>query len=234
MELEEALRDGARFEAVKALVVYRLEAGYDSAAHYVTTHDITKGALAEGQPLTKNALVELCSLVMPEIRQTVKFIPENVLAYTPGHEYGVMAWWRPPQVRHLHFHRNTGIPSGPAPVPATLFVVRGGEFYVWALDVKGRPTPEARVYYPPFFNILPNGMCMGSMRPPKSVRAEDIDRWEGLFFDSAFTTEAEPLLEDIEASTLWKRLITRKAKRFPMKHLKPCRTMTVKDLMEGM
>lgn len=232
MELEEALREETKFEAVKALVVYRLTT-YGDATHYVTAHDIMKGNLAEGKPLTKNALVELCSLVMPEIRQTVKFIPENVLAYTPGHDYGVMAWWRPPQVRHLYFHRRTGIPSGPAPVPATLFMVRGSEFYVWALDTKERPIPEDKVYHPPFFNILGNGMCMGNMRPPKVVRPIDIDKWEGLFFDSAFTTEAEPLLEGIEASTLWKRLITRKAKRFPMKYLRPCRRMTVKDLLEG-
>jgi PRTRC genetic system protein B len=227
MELEEALK--SRFEAVKALVVYRLGG---QNAYYASMHDIVDGALAEGRPMTQNALVELCALVMPEIKQTVKFIPPNVLAYTPGHDHGLMMWWVPAGVRHLHFHRETGIPSGPAPVPATLFMVRGGSLHVWAMDVKERPEPGTPLYHAPFFNLFGWGMCTGDLKAPKDVKVSDIPRWESLFFDSAFTTDAEPELRGIKPGTLWSRLVKGKGKKFPVRYLAPT-GKKIKNLLEG-
>ena len=226
MDQEE--KDKNVFRAEQALILYSRH-GFQP---FITRHRIEGNHLSEGVPLTREALLALCAIVMPEIKNTVKFLPENVLAYTPGHDNGMIMWWRPAQVRLMHFHKRTKMPSGVAPLPAVLFMADGASLRVWALVDNKRPGPNTQLYHPPFFNILGgSSMCMGNMKPPKVVRPEDIFKWEGLFFDSAFTTDGQPILRKMDAKKLWRDLINKKAKRFPIKHLAPAGK--VKNLLEG-
>ncbi len=228
IEQEELLRE--TFEAHAALLFYETFGGYD-AKRFVMRHDIVEGRLTEGRPLTSDALLELCAVAMPEIKSTVSFIPPELLAFTPGHDRGMMAWWRPAQIRHLYFHKSTGIPSGPAPVPSMLFMVLRGRLSVWVLDATERPEQKASVYHSPFFNTMGTGVCLGNMRLPATATPADMLKWERAYWRSAFTLEGPPRLKGIEGAELWKKLIKEGRKKFPAKHLKPC-GKTVKQILE--
>ena len=149
----------------------------------------------------------------------------------PGHDRGMMAWWRPAQTRHLYFHKSTNIPSGPAPVPAMLFMVQRRGLSVWALDVKERPEPKTRLYHAPFFNTMRDGVCLGNMRLPSTATPADIEKWERTYWRSAFTLDGPPFLKGISGVKLWQQLVGSGRKSFPVKHLRPY-GRTVKQILE--
>lgn len=211
------------FKPVRSLVVYEADRPgmFMGTSHYVTVHDFQDGQMCEGRPITREALTELCATVMPSINSTVSFLPPELLAYTPSNERGLVAWWSPPAVRTLYFDSDTGIPSGPAPVPGCVFMVRGRKLSVWALEGVDRPTPQTRLYQSPFFNVSGGSVCLGNMKKPRAARPADIEGWEQAFWMSAFTHEGGDELKGIKPHTLWKGLVNSGRKKFPVKHLKP-------------
>ena len=89
MEIEIAM--DRQLVAQHALIIYgyekdpRYEEPANSIDHYVTKHRIDgEGRLLEGAPLTREVLHKICSLVIPSL-QTMEYIPEKVIAYSPGH-----------------------------------------------------------------------------------------------------------------------------------------------------
>jgi PRTRC genetic system protein B len=215
------------FTARSALVEYRSK---DKEKVFIMRHDVLKGRLSEGTPVTRQALMDLCTAVIPEMNSGVGFIPPEVLSFTPGNELGMVLWWSPAQVRHMYFYKNTGIPSGPAPVPASLFMVKSGGLYTWAMDTDERPGPSTRLYHTPFFNS--NGdVCLGNVKGPGIASPDSIKKWESTYWRSAFTDEAPPMLKDIEGEKLWKSLVNSGRKKFPVKYLNPTGT-TVKKILE--
>ena len=96
MEIEIAM--DRQLVAQHALIIYgyekdpRYEEPANSIDHYITKHRVDgEGRLLEGAPLTREMLHKICSLVIPSL-QTMEYIPEKVLAYSPG---TAILWWTP-------------------------------------------------------------------------------------------------------------------------------------------
>lgn len=212
------------FVAEKALVFYKNDVkgyagSYGMPSHLLQMHDILGNELAAGSPVTMDALVELVSIVTPQIKEKVVYLPSEVILHSPIND--VLAWWRPADVKTLFFLKNTGIKSGRAPVPPTLFAVHRRKLHVWALKKNERPGPDTSLYHSPYYNVFENGTCMGNMTPPRTEGFGSITEWESLFFNSYFTLASEPKLKGITAKELWRSLISEKKKKFPVSVLKP-------------
>ena len=217
----------ANYVAQSALLIYERVDSSEKSGYYITEHPILGGEICAGKPLTKDALIALCSKLIPGLRQTLQYFPPNLIAFTP---FG-MAWWMPAIPRkQVQFSKATGIPSGPAPIPPMLFVVQGIEpdiaLYAWALGENTRPTPQTLLYRAPFFNVHRDGrVCMGNAPLPNVINLGDIPLWERLFLETEYTDELEPGLQGTSGKKLWTRLIKTGAKTFPTDCLVSCGTV---------
>lgn len=223
-----------RFEAEQAIILYKNRRVnynyYPYYEYYVALHGVFNGEIAEGRPITKEALIDIVSKFTPLLKDEVSYIPPEVIFYSHMNEFVV--WTSPPQIRTLFFHKNTGIKTGKAPVPATLFAVKKKGLYVWALKENSRPILDTPLFHTPFYNVYPHGTCLGNMTVPKRDGIQTIKEWERLFFESAFTSGANPVLKGISGKELWASLIRSDKKDFPVKYLKPFHKKTVKDIPE--
>jgi PRTRC genetic system protein B len=222
MEIEIAMH--RQLVAQHALIIYgyekdpRYEEPANSIDHYVTKHRIDgEGRLLEGAPLTRETLHKICSLVIPAL-QTMEYIPEKVLAYSPG---TAILWWSQSATRRVFFTKETGLRSGNYPLPAALFLVVNRMLHTWAIATTTRPEPSTAIYHSPFFNVYEGGSCcMGNIDLPRNVSPSDINNWEKAFFDGACNGHIAPKLRGIEPYELWKAMKART--EFPKEHLVPC------------
>jgi len=222
MEIEIAM--DRQLVAQHALIIYgyekdpRYEEPANSIDHYITKHRVDgEGRLLEGAPLTREVLHKICSLVIPSL-QVMEYIPEKVLAYSPG---TAILWWTPVVSRCVFFTKETGLRSGAYPLPATLFLVTNGALHTWALATGVRPEPSTPIYHSPFFNVYEGGTCcMGNIELPRNASPGDIDDWEKTFFDGACNGHIAPKLQGIEPYELWK--VIEGKTEFPKEHLVPC------------
>ena len=234
-DIEEVLNNN--YIPVEAIVVYERENVdynyYPNYKHLVTRHRIVRGMIAEGRPITRSVLKNLVKMVLPNIKDEPCIIPPEVLFYAPMDNF--VAWWVPSGERNLFFHKNTGIKTGRYPVPPSLFAVKNRRLHVWALRENHRPSEETRLYHTPFFNVFENGTCMGDMALPRENGIRGIEKWNRLFFESAFTAASTPVLKGISGKQLWRSIRGMKGK-FPSKHLAPYkvnrRALKLKDLPE--
>jgi PRTRC genetic system protein B len=225
MEIEIAV--DRKLIAQHALVIYgyekdpRCEEPANSIDHYVTKHRVDgEGKLLEGAPLTREVLHKICSLVIPSL-QTMEYIPDKVLAYSPG---TAMLWWSPGVPRHVFFTKETGLRSGTYPLPATLFLVVNRALHTWALSTAVRPEPETPIYHSPFFNVYEGGACcMGNIDLPQNASPGNISEWEEAFFGGAYNGHIAPKLHEIDPYDLWKTI--KGKKEFPQEYLVPCGAM---------
>lgn len=223
------------FVAEQALVVYRYNPGqYDEDAflrpldHYITLHRLdAAGRLLEGEPLTRRALSQICSLIMPSISE-VEYLPHQVIAYSPDH----LMWWVPGGKRTVFFSRQTDIKSGRYPVPASLMFVCDRTLHIWALAKNQRPTPDTPVFHSPFFNVHDKGMCcMGNIAlPPQSCTPAQISEWETAFFNGCLTRDLPPKIKGLTPKQLWDSIYEKI--RFPVQHLVPHPSETVAGILQ--
>ncbi len=227
--------------AKRALVIYEYEKrntssfmdeGGEIINAYITLHRVDKnGDLLEGRPLTRDALRKICSLAMPNLMDTVGYLPDNVLSFSPGH---ALMWWVPSAVRQLFFSNIDGIESGEYPVPPTLFLVLDGKLHTWALHDNSRPVIVSTIYSSPFYNVYETGdCCMGNIKVPDNFSPDTIREWENVFFNGIQTRDISPRFTGIEPAALWNKI--RGKKRFPVKYLSPCATLggIIKSISRG-
>lgn len=225
MEIEIAM--DRKLVAQHALIIYgyekdpRCEEPADSIDHYITKHRIDEeGRLLEGAPLTREALRKICSSVIPSL-QTIEYIPDKVLAYSPG---SAILWWSPGVSRRVFFTKETGLISGAYQLPATLFLVANRTLHAWALATTVRPEPDTPVYHSPFFNVYESGTCcMGNIDLPQHASPGDISEWEDAFFGGACNGHIAPKLQGMDPCELWKTI--KGKKEFPLGYLVPCGTV---------
>jgi PRTRC genetic system protein B len=226
------------FVAEHALIIYRCKEnnnGFDEGqsprplSHYITQHRIsTTGELLEGMPLTRETLSEICSLVVPGIRN-VDYLPPEVIAYSPGH---ALLWWVPAGVKTLFFKGDTGIKSGRHPVPASLLLVLNGNLHTWALATNKRPSPDTELFHSPFFNVYSEGnCCMGNIHLPQSFSPHDIKAWEDTFFGGLLSSDLPPQLNGCTPKKLWTSIYQKK--QFPVKYLVHHQSKTVSDVIQA-
>jgi len=163
--------------------------------------------------------------VLPEL------LPDNVLVAHPD----MLAWWIPERVRPAYFALSTP-PAGlkalstrtsvPVPYPPHLFLATRSGLGVYALPANERPTADTPVLHSPVLNVYLDGrLCWGNIPKPKALAIVSIPEFERAVFDS-WSTHPNPGQELTVTGKgglvrLWDDLAARRAKRFPVRRLKP-------------
>ncbi|OYW88124.1 MAG: PRTRC system protein B [Sphingobium sp. 32-64-5] len=163
--------------------------------------------------------------VLPEL------LPDNVLVAHPD----MLAWWIPERVRPAYFDLSAP-PAGlkllsrrtsvPVPYPPHLFLATRSGLGVYALPLSERPTADTPVLHSPVLNVYLDGrLCWGNIPKPKALAIASIPEFERAVFDS-WSTHPNPGQELTVTGKgglvrLWDDLAARRAKRFPVRRLKP-------------
>lgn len=183
------LQDAANLRLEQAILIYRShgvrEVRTFASIHRVELDDGHPSILA-GKPVIPRAARRLADALTSGTAST-GFLPGNVL-YADG---DTLVWWVPPQRRHIvircaeaHFGERGAI----VPHPALVFMVSGGQWMVWAIKGRKRPTPETPVWRAPYFNVGADGsICRGNVATPTGAMIDKIAAWEDAFFRSYFT-----------------------------------------------
>ena len=139
----------------------------------------------EGIPVSKTALVQALKALAPEDYAPAELIGSHILAKGNDH----LVWYSKPQKRQVWFKCDEfGDVSALTDHPGLVFIVSKGEWYVFAVKSRARPSPSTPLYVAPYFNVWEEGhICTGNIDIPKGVKRFDTDAWEEAFFRSYFT-----------------------------------------------
>lgn len=214
------------FALHNALLVYRSESNHET---FVTLHQVQPGqsgranlppALGPAEVLTSQFLVELVRGLGADTG--VELLPENALARTPS----VIAWWIPAQKRRIFFEHSEGLLSEISGMyfsqPALVMRVDSQGLSVRALAQSVRPKASTAMKVAPYWNTYSDGgVCLGSMRVPKTVAVSAIGQWESSFYESSFTHPSDHMRITRHpggSAGLWRELAGSKSS-FPSKYL---------------
>lgn len=227
---------------------YRLERAYlvygelsdgsysSSRGYYFQEHSIIHGkdssiSLGEGKPLTREAITDLCTKMLPNIAGELQFLDGNVLA-TSGMNHGPDVWYIPPVVKAMFFAKGNDIISGLAPWPGMVAVTHKQHIDLYAVKDTVRPGIDSDLYVAPLFNMARDNssLCTGNSKLPE--KSNDYAGWEAVLFQSEFTKEGgDNRIKKGTLTDLWKELITLEMSKFPDKQLVPA-GITVRGLLE--
>jgi len=200
-----------------------------ASIHTIKQDTDGRPTISAGVPLLREHLRQwteaLGKTVLPEI------LPNAVLVAHPD----ILAWWTPAQVRPAYFALSSP-PAGlralseraivPVPYPPHFFVATRSGLGVYALPANERPTANTRVLHSPVLNVFVDGsLCWGNIPMPKAPTIASIPDFERAVFDS-WSTHPNPGQELTVTGKgglvgLWDDLAARRAKRFPVRRLKP-------------
>lgn len=176
-----------------AVVVYKSKT---SDEYYLESHDVNEnGTLREGKPLKEETIAGMVGVFFDERKNRIRvsgFLPDNVLMFDAmaGGQYQMM-WYRPAEIRVMHFASQLKIKTGKYWVPPMLYVVNRGHLYVFALKKNARPELKTALFRAPFHNVNDNGdVCLGSakVKKPGTNTYETLMKyWEDLFWLSEFS-----------------------------------------------
>ena len=180
-----------RREEIAATSAILLYTGRDGKVVYGTAHSVSprgdskRAAIGAGRPIDRDGLRK-CLLELSESNAPkAEFLPDSVL----GVGQDSITWWCRPAMRRVFFDcpelgKRTAITSH----PGLVFQAATNGFRVFALEGLDRPTPDTRLFEPPYFNTWDLGkICIGTAYVPKRIDVASIAGWESGFFDSAFT-----------------------------------------------
>ncbi|MBL7942471.1 MAG: hypothetical protein JNM00_06880 [Flavobacteriales bacterium] len=201
------------YRPIQAVIVYM----GGNRDYYLESHEIDQsGKLLAGQPLKRETLTDLAEYIDTKKKQQAKItglIPGNLLFCEYNVERKVLAWYEPPQVRHMHFNRSLHIKSGPAFQPGLIFIVENKELSVFAYVENGAPTAKSQLYHAPYHNTDSEGLvCQGNVQKPKQPKTyqDHISYWDVIFWASEFSHLANnksPINGNL--NTYWKKAIAR-------------------------
>ena len=167
---------------------------YASSKHAtILRSDIT---VTGGQTQLDNA-VEVTADVIHKLlalvdRRPLTLIPENVV----GMSYDACAWFVPAQPRRLLFSPDRDkalaeLNGRSFAQPPLVFISRGRNLCVYALQENKKPSGKTPLYNSPYFNIFDNdAVCTGSATLPKGGDPNQTEAWELMFYQSNFTHRA--------------------------------------------
>jgi PRTRC genetic system protein B len=230
---------GGGMVLTNAILLYRTETPHHRAPRadepaFASIHAIEHDAddrptIAAGTSLTRAHLWQwteaLGRTTLPEI------LPANVLVAHPD----MLAWWVPEQVRAAFFALSNP-PEGlqmlsartivPVPYPAHLFVATRSSLDVYALPASRRPDADTRLLHSPILNVYADGrLCWGNVPRPKALTIASIPEFERAVFGSWSTHPNVGQDQTVSGKgglvRLWDDLAARRARRFPVKRLKP-------------
>jgi len=203
-----------------AIVVYGSRTVHND--YYLESHTFNEaGGLMEGKPLMEETLNSMVDVFFDERQNRLRvsgFIPENIVSFEllPGGSCH-MTWYRPAEIRVMHFAAALKLNTGKMWVPAMYYVVNRNSLYVFATKKSGRPDMNTVLYRAPFFNVSDNGsVCLGSaqVKKPTIHSYENLMKyWEDLFWLSKFSHlngATNPTKSDL--SDVYKKLLKSKTK----------------------
>lgn len=221
-----------------AIVVYKAEGDN----FYLESHTINKaGQLTEGKPLLQETMQEVVDVFFDERKGMLDIkgmLPENLLSFEPypGGNYK-MIWYRPAEIRVLHFAKALKLPTAKAWVPAVIYKVERGGLDVYALKSNARPKEETKLFIAPFHNVSDDGdVCLGNAKvaKPRVKTYENLMKYyEDLFWLSEFTHRNGNNKTKDDMNVVWKNLLTSKeqTKWSDINQLQPYKNKTLKSIL---
>lgn len=178
-----------------AILLYREANRYGSGfgnVVYASVHSVAgdingQPVIQPGVSVSKSALMEMFKTLTPEELERPALIEDRILA--KGKNY--MAWYCKPQKRDIWFKCNEigeGEVHGTADHPGLVFMVMGGQWLVFAVKSKSRPTANTPLYVAPYLNVWAGGgICTGNIDLPKGQARFAPACWEESFYRTFFT-----------------------------------------------
>lgn len=215
-----------------AILLYRRASNYGSPGNVVfaSTHRVSiedsKPVIGAGVAVSKSGLVEMFKTLTPDDFVKPTLFESHILAKGSNH----LAWYCKPQKRGIWFKcKEFGEVNAEADHPGLVFIIMGGQWYVFAVKGKSKPTAKTSLYVAPYFNVWNGGgICTGNIDIPKGAAKFNPQAWEDAFFRTYFTHPNEN--EKGRLTTyrggifaLWRALL--KGKAFPSESLVPMKKM---------
>lgn len=221
-----------------AIVVYKA----DGNDFYLESHTINEaGQLTEGKPLLQETLQEVVDTFFDERKGMLNIkgmLPESLLSFEayPGGNYK-MIWFRPAEIRVLHFAKQLKLPTAKSWVPAMVYKVEKGSLDVFALKSNVRPKEETKLFLAPFHNVNDDGdVCLGNanvVKPRVKTYETLMKYYEDLFWLSEFTHRNGSNKTKDDMNVVWKNLLTCKeqTKWSDINQLLPFKNKTLKTIL---
>lgn len=163
----------------------------NSTLALTTAHTVHTGAdgvplVGPGRPLTPEDEDSILRLLLSRDDATAfQVLPPSVL-YT---DRLTLMWWLPGDVRPMHLlSHDQGQRTILTRWPSLVALVRNRALHLVAVDGDARPTADTPLYHAPLPNTYAStAVCTGSARLPLGQRVSDLDGWNAVICDSAFT-----------------------------------------------
>lgn len=233
MNVHVRIGDNRTFALKQAVLLYQ-----DGSRTFATLHEVNSRQdgtphLSAGQSVTTDFLQKLAAGLGASV--AVEILPEHVLARTQG----LLVWWSGAQRRLLFFGEGNQeakkLNGKMYPHPALVFMIRGSELFVRALEKSSRPTADTPLKSAPYWNTDSHGrVCLGSMRVPEEVSTSSLSAWEDAYFASEFTHPSGAVQLTTHPSGflgLWSSLAGRN-RHFPVKFLADS-SQTLREFVQG-
>lgn len=159
----------------------------------VTSHNVTdtSGApiIGPGSPLTRADEAEVIKLLLSRLEEVIEatVFPDYLLYKDPYN----LVWWWPSTKRAMLVRDSEGNPKSLNVVwPNLVFKVVDRTLYVasFAGDGATRPTGDTELLQSALPNVYVDGrVCTGDAVLPLGCTLADMDQWESVIFDTAFT-----------------------------------------------
>ncbi|KZC32586.1 hypothetical protein RhoFW510R10_11770 [Rhodanobacter sp. FW510-R10] len=169
---------------------------HSNSLEVVTAHrvDTIKGApvIGAGRPITPEdeRKVQLLLLSRREDPAPMQVFPAHLLFCDATR----LVWWQPSQVRPMYLRDTEGKPSVIVTRwPNLIFHVTDRSLSVATFDGEGRPDATTRLLHSTLPNIYQDtSVCTGNAMLPVGPAVEEMDRWEAVIFETAFTHSNNP------------------------------------------
>lgn len=213
------------YKAHAALLLYGANAGQ---IDLVTVNPVVSGerglVIKEGQPATKQGILEMLGELAERVRVAPRLLEENVLASSDD----FLMWWEPAAKRRVAFNcQELGKRAAETSHPPLLFVVARNTWYVFALPENARPKGTTKLLKAPYFNVWAGGkICAGTTKIPSKEKRQSPAAWTEAFFSSAFThpnQHGQDALVKYEHGcyAFWRDMLDQKFSTFPTEVLVP-------------
>ena len=232
------------YKPVVAITVFRATNEVSGQGeYYLESHDITEeGQVMAGKPLQVQTLTDMVDVFFDERKNqaVVKgILTENILGYAnlPGGNYRLV-WYRPEELRVVHFTAQHKIPTTKCCVPATVYVADRNSLDVYALKSNTRPKENTKLMHAPYFNVADDGgVCLGSAKvdKPKELTYSNLMKyWEDLFWLSEFShLNGDEKVKSGKLAPLWKKIAASKGKLkwSALDELKPYKNLQLQNVL---
>jgi len=180
---------------------------------------------------------QLLGILTTNLSRRFSLLPERVLAVSAAR----LLWWMPAARRPMLVRTDRKIQRLLVPWPALVILVNGSSLSIAALAENARPHGDTPLFHAPLANTYAHcGVCTGSAVLPRSAGVDDLEGWEAVITESAFThvnhdgtlrIAGKDEIDSGEHFRFWQRLSKERSTLFPVEALAPLDT-TLSEWMQ--